>query len=93
MQRSREKTTAFGYDLPDDRFRQPYMAQRVQVTFEAEDVPAIGYQVYVLKEVEESLAKDIHELIETTDATSKDKEFVMEMRMFLCASTWMEALI
>ena len=72
------KTTAFGYDLPDDRFRQPYMAQRVQVTFEAEDVPAIGYQVYVLKEVEESLAKDIHELIETTDATSKDKEFVME---------------
>jgi alpha-mannosidase len=54
------------------------MAQRVQVTFEAEDVPAIGYQVYVLKEVEESLAKDIHELIETTDATSKDKEFVME---------------
>ena len=72
------KTTAFGYDLPDDRFRQQYMAQRVQVTFEAEDVPAIGYQVYVLKEVEESLAKDIHELIETTDATSKDKEFVME---------------
>ena len=76
------KTTAFGYDLPDDRFRQPYMAQRVQVTFEAEDVPAIGYQVYVLKEAEESLSTDTHELIETstetTEATSKDKEFVME---------------
>ena len=42
--------TAFGYDLPDDRFRQPYMAERVQVTFEAEAVPAIGYKVYVLKE-------------------------------------------
>lgn len=42
--------TAFGYDLPDDRFRQPYMAERVQVTFEAEDVPAIGYKVYVLEE-------------------------------------------
>ena len=76
------KTTAFGYDLPDDRFRQPYMAQRVKVTFEAEDVPAIGYQVYVLKEAEESLSTDTHELIETstetTEATSKDKEFVME---------------
>ena len=24
---------AFGYDLPDDRFRQPYMAKKVRVTF------------------------------------------------------------
>lgn len=46
--------TEFGYDLPDDRFRQPYMAERVQVTFEAENVPAMGYKVYVLEENEES---------------------------------------
>ena len=28
----------FGYDLPDDRFRQPYMSRRVKLTFEASDI-------------------------------------------------------
>ena len=31
------------------------MAERVQVIFEAEDVPAMGYKVYVLEENEECL--------------------------------------
>lgn len=39
----------FGYELPDDRFRQPYMARQLKVTFEAEDVPAFGYSVYSLE--------------------------------------------
>lgn len=39
----------FGYDLPDDRFRQPYVAETVTVQFEACGVPAMGYQVYGLK--------------------------------------------
>lgn len=39
---------AFGYDLPDDRFRQPYMAKKILVTFEAE-VPAMGYRTYYLE--------------------------------------------
>ena len=34
----------FGYDLPDDKFRQPYMADNVTVTFEADDIPPIGYK-------------------------------------------------
>lgn len=38
----------FGYDLPDDKFRQPYMARNVKVTFEACEVPAMGYKVYAL---------------------------------------------
>lgn len=38
----------FGYDLPDDRFRQPYMARAVRVTFEAETVPALGLLAYAL---------------------------------------------
>lgn len=42
---------AFGYDLPDDRFRQPYMAKKVRVTFEAE-VPALGYRTYYLETAE-----------------------------------------
>ncbi|WP_310831457.1 alpha-mannosidase [Paenibacillus pedocola] len=36
----------FGYDLPDDRFRQPYMCRRVKITFEAADVPALGLRAY-----------------------------------------------
>ncbi|WP_138495084.1 alpha-mannosidase [Paenibacillus pinistramenti] len=36
----------FGYDLPDDKFRQPYSCRRVRLTFEAADVPALGFKTY-----------------------------------------------
>lgn len=36
----------FGYDLPDDMFRQPYMARKVKLTFEATNVPAMGLKTY-----------------------------------------------
>ncbi|OKP77291.1 alpha-mannosidase [Paenibacillus helianthi] len=36
----------FGYDLPDDKFRQPFMCRRVKITFEAADVPALGLRAY-----------------------------------------------
>lgn len=38
----------FGYDLPKDRFRQPYMARKVKVTFQATDVPSLAYRTYAL---------------------------------------------
>lgn len=38
----------FDYDLPEDKFRQPYMARRVTITFNAESLPALGYQVFAL---------------------------------------------
>lgn len=38
----------FGYDLPDDRFRQPYFARTVQVEFEAVKVQANGHAAYAL---------------------------------------------
>lgn len=38
----------FGYDLPDDKFRQPYMCRKVKLTFEAENVPALGLKTYAL---------------------------------------------
>ncbi|MDK8181531.1 alpha-mannosidase [Paenibacillus sp. UMB4589-SE434] len=34
----------FGYDLPKDKFRQPYMARIIKVRVQASDVPAFGYQ-------------------------------------------------
>ena len=36
----------FGYDLPDDKFRQPYMSRRVRLSFEAVQVPALGLAAY-----------------------------------------------
>ncbi|MBB6730575.1 alpha-mannosidase [Cohnella zeiphila] len=36
----------FGYDLPDDKFRQPYWCRRVRLTFEAANVPALGSKAY-----------------------------------------------
>ncbi|MCP3740017.1 alpha-mannosidase [Rossellomorea sp. BNER] len=40
----------FGYDLPDDAFRQPYFARKVKVIFPAEQLPQLGYQTYFLTE-------------------------------------------
>lgn len=36
----------FGYDLPDDKFRQPYMCRRVKLSFHADNVPALGWASY-----------------------------------------------
>ncbi|MFP4977591.1 alpha-mannosidase [Paenibacillus sp. CN-4] len=37
---------SFGYDLPNDRFRQPFMCRRVRLTFQAADIPALGLRTY-----------------------------------------------
>lgn len=39
----------FGYDLPRQNFRQPYMARQVKVTMFAEHLPACGYKTYALR--------------------------------------------
>ncbi|TFE29410.1 alpha-mannosidase [Cohnella luojiensis] len=36
----------FGYDLPDDKFRQPYMARALKITFETGLLPAMGYATF-----------------------------------------------
>ncbi|OME94148.1 alpha-mannosidase [Paenibacillus amylolyticus] len=41
----------FGYDLPDDRFRQPYSCRRVRIRFETENVAAFGLKTYALVNV------------------------------------------
>lgn len=46
----------FGYDLPDDRFRQPYWAFQVDVELYVKDVPGTGYRTYALVR-KDSLAK------------------------------------
>ncbi|WP_036718278.1 alpha-mannosidase [Paenibacillus harenae] len=46
----------FGYDLPDDKFRQPYMCRKVKLTFEAANVPALGLKAYAWVRNEEKAA-------------------------------------
>jgi alpha-mannosidase len=36
----------FGYQLPNDRFRQPYMARALRLTFEASEIPTMGYATF-----------------------------------------------
>ncbi|ASA25879.1 alpha-mannosidase [Paenibacillus donghaensis] len=36
----------FGYDLPDNQFRQSYMCRKVKLAFEASNIPALGLRTY-----------------------------------------------
>lgn len=47
----------FGYDLPDRLFRQPYMTETVTLSFEAENVPSMGYKVYGLRKTDKKPEK------------------------------------
>ncbi|QGQ99736.1 alpha-mannosidase [Paenibacillus psychroresistens] len=50
-----DKGVQFGYDLPDDKFRQPYMCRKVILTFEAEQVPALGMKAYAWTRVSDDV--------------------------------------
>lgn len=41
-----DKGLRFGYDLPDDLFRQPYFARTVELQFAVSNVPAMGHATY-----------------------------------------------
>ena len=40
----------FGFTLPDDSFRRSHYERRVRVTFQAEQIPAFGYETFYLRE-------------------------------------------
>ncbi len=44
----------FGYVLPEDSFRAGYLAHTVSVSFEAKDVPAMGYSVYGIRKTDKA---------------------------------------
>ncbi|UQZ33574.1 alpha-mannosidase [Paenibacillus sp. PK3_47] len=44
--RAEDLGTRFGYELPDDQFRKPYMARIISLTFEASQIPPLGYTTY-----------------------------------------------
>ncbi|HAP7630206.1 TPA: alpha-mannosidase [Enterococcus faecium] len=47
-----EETVQFGYDLPKDRFRVPYMARMLKVTLPLENMPAFSWETFALVEGE-----------------------------------------
>ena len=49
----------FDYDLPDDRFRQPYYVRRFRITFTAEKVPALGWKTYALARDTAEISTDL----------------------------------
>lgn len=46
----------FDYDLPKDKFRQPFMLRNVKVVFEAEEIPAFSVAAFSL--IDETLLKE-----------------------------------
>ncbi|WP_121613444.1 alpha-mannosidase [Mesobacillus foraminis] len=38
----------FGYELPDDKFRQPFFAKRAKLSFFADGIPSFGYKTFYL---------------------------------------------
>ncbi|WNQ13074.1 alpha-mannosidase [Paenibacillus aurantius] len=71
-----DQGTGFGYDLPDDRFRQPYLTRRVRVTFEATEVPALGLASYALVRKKDSMPASPTSLI-TADHVMENEYLVV----------------
>ncbi|ASA24214.1 alpha-mannosidase [Paenibacillus donghaensis] len=44
--RAEDLGTHFGYELPKDQFRKPYMARKIRLTFEAGQVPPLGFKTF-----------------------------------------------
>lgn len=72
----------FGYELPEDRFRQPYMARQIKVSFLAENVPAEGYRVYVVRGIYEGEEiEDRKEKIGTAEGVLQNKYLTVKLHL------------
>lgn len=58
----------FGYELPKDKFRQPYMARRIALTFEAQQVPALGFKTWAWVSEPSAPVKAPHSPLIVTDS-------------------------
>ncbi|WP_228275683.1 alpha-mannosidase [Gracilibacillus oryzae] len=47
----------FDYDLPEHRFRQPYMAKRVKAAFEVKDTAPFSHQTFAFVEAEKTVSE------------------------------------
>lgn len=68
---------AFGYDLPEDRFRQPYWAYQLEVELYVKDVPGIGYQSFALVPAKDiAITEDHGKTSMITGTNEMENEFV-----------------
>lgn len=70
------KTVRFNYDLPKDRFRQPYMAIYITVRFVSPQLPALSWHSYALTPVEEVPLNTIPLIAYDTHHLENDKLYV-----------------
>ncbi|WP_339248100.1 alpha-mannosidase [Paenibacillus sp. FSL F4-0243] len=66
----------FGYELPHDRFRQPYMAHALRLTFEAKSLPALGLATFAwIPAMDTAISKSSSDTLITDDFTMEN-EFI-----------------
>ncbi|HEY2493659.1 MAG TPA: alpha-mannosidase, partial [Paenibacillus sp.] len=69
----------FGYDLPDDKFRQPYMCRRVKLTFQAKNIPALGLGTYAWVRRSEELLPSVSDSLLTGDRIMENAAMKVEI--------------
>ncbi|AJS57689.1 alpha-mannosidase [Paenibacillus sp. IHBB 10380] len=69
----------FGYDLPDDKFRQPYMCRRVKLTFQAKNIPALGLRTYAWVRRSEELLPSANDSLLTGDRIMENAAMKVEI--------------
>lgn len=77
----------FGYSLPKDAFRQPYMARTVEIELLASEVPALGYSTYML--VSDSEASKVETAVSQETANKMENEFLL-VKILDNGSVWMQ---
>lgn len=82
----RDLGVTFGYTLPKDAFRQPYMARTVEIELLASKVPALGYSSYLLVTGSEDFAGE--ENITQPIANTMENEFLY-FKILDNGSLWM----
>ncbi|MGO4546060.1 alpha-mannosidase [Paenibacillus sp. 2TAB23] len=65
----------FGYDLPKDKFRQPYMARALRLTFETGALPSMGYGsfAWIPSRAGDSMESTAKETLITGDRTLENQ--------------------
>ncbi|MEH7501233.1 alpha-mannosidase [Neobacillus drentensis] len=65
-------TVEFDYDLPDDKFRQPFFAKRAKLSFFAESIPSFGYKTFYLVPADQQI--QLQEEIQPTQDANLEME-------------------
>lgn len=72
-----EPVIEFDYDLPDDKFRQPFFAKRAKLSFLAEGIPSFGYKTFYIVPAEAPVQQiEMNEIETETSVIEMENEYV-----------------